>query len=88
MATCPRNMRPMQQAIGVLGLRKYQVANEVCVEVSGRRYACTSRGRTTLYRRATKSLDEVSLPLRFGSSFEQGDRLLHKISPWEAESLG
>ena len=52
MATCPRNMRPVHQAIeqsslsrcfaNSYGLCKYQVANEGCVDVSGRRYACTS----------------------------------------------
>ena len=51
-ATCPHNMQPVQQAIKQLsvprrfansyGLRKYQVANKGCVEVSGRHYVCTS----------------------------------------------
>ena len=52
VATCPHNMRPIKQAIeqsslprhfaNGYGLRKYQVANEGCIDVSGRRYACTS----------------------------------------------
>ena len=49
MATCPRNMRPVQQAIELprrfansYELPKYKIANEGCVDVSGRRYACKS----------------------------------------------
>ena len=53
-------MRPVQQAIkqqslprrfaNRYGLRKYQVANEVCIDVSGRRYACTSTEQSSRLR--------------------------------------
>ena len=42
MATCPRNMWPVQHAIELAnnyGLRKYQVINEQCVVDGGKQWA-------------------------------------------------
>ena len=62
-ATCPHNMQPVQQAIKQLslptrfansyGLRKYQVANEGCVEVEGVMRVCQLRKQQDEGKRIT-----------------------------------
>ena len=70
MATCPPNTRPVPQAIELwslarrfansYGLWKYQGANEGCVDVSGRRYACTSTEESSRLRASGRSVSKVS----------------------------
>ena len=74
MATCPRNVRPVQQAIeqsslsrrfaNSYGLCKYQVANEGCVDVSGGRYACTSTEKSSRLRASASLRVKVSVCTR------------------------
>ena len=56
-------MQPVQQVIGLprcfansYGLCKYQVPNEGCVDVSGRRYACTSTEESSRLKASTSQV--------------------------------
>jgi len=70
MATCPHNKRPILASsicldvfVNNYGLRRYQVTNKRCVDISGRRFACTltERDRESSRLRVSTS-KQVSVP--------------------------